>query len=241
MSSAQADRFFSGYYQHRSPDTAVAALERFFVSPPHNPRQVARMLIRAAQVDPSVHDAFRSFASRRTDLAPRINDLLKMADRGALPDPATAPLQAPEDLDFLWSEFLLTGEAAPVRRIVSVLQWPDLTLKSLHTWAGQRARMPWSRRARSATEARLRQLGFSLDPAQAHLGNTVDLDLLAWRCMADGNNMSEILPFRLDDARISHLMMKGSACWSLQSNARPHPTVAEIYHALPTDRLPRFT
>lgn len=238
---SQADRFFGGYYQHRDPQTAAAALEGFFASPPRDPRNVARMFVRAAQLDAGVRDAFLQVADRRADLAQRIGDLLKMADRAALPDPATAPLQDPSDLDYQWSEFLLTGSTAPVARIASVLRWPDLSLTSLRTWSGQRARMPWSRRARSETETRLRQLGFSLDPDHEHLGNTLDLDLLVWKRMSEGNDMRQGLPFRLEDeARVVHLMMKGSACWSLQSNARPHPAVAALYESLPTDRLPRF-
>ena len=46
-----ADRFFGGFYQHRSPETAAAALQVVLERPPHNVRRVIRMLVRAAQLD----------------------------------------------------------------------------------------------------------------------------------------------------------------------------------------------
>ncbi|MFT4975621.1 MAG: hypothetical protein ACI8S6_001508 [Myxococcota bacterium] len=238
--TSPADRFFAGYYQHRDPDTAVAALERLFDNPPHNVRQVVRMFVRAVQVDPRISGVFRDLAGQRPGLAQHIEGILTTADNPAFPDPATAPLASPSDLDFQWSEFLLTGETASVGRIVSVLGRPDRTLDALTSWAGKRARMPWSKKARRDAEARLTDLGIALHAGQARLGNTLDLDLVTWKCMSEGTNMREALPFRVDDGFVSHLMMKGSACWSLQSNALPHQAVRDIYDRLDTSRLPRF-
>jgi len=240
MAPSPADRFFSGFYRHREPETAAAALQMFLDNPQNNARRVARMFVRAIQVDDNIQHAFRDLASTRPDLAQRIDGLLQTAASPAFPNPATAPLKAPEDLDFQWAEFLLTGDAAPVERIVSVLQRPDRTLQALATWRGQKARMPWTRRARSNTEAQLLALGFQLDDASPTLGNILDLDLATWKRMADGNPMQDILPFRVDDAHINHLMMKGSACWSLQSNAVIHPVVQARYGRLDAARLPRF-
>ena len=92
-----------------------------------------------------------------------------------------------------------------------------------------------------AHEARLQSHGFSLDKTRADLGNTLDLDLVVWKCMSDGLSMEEVLPFPLSESRIAPLMMKGSACWSLQSNAVPHATVRSVYSQLDPTRLPRFT
>lgn len=236
-----ADRFFGDFYRHRAPETAAAAMVGFLEHPPHNVRQVARMLVRAAQLDDGVRAAFAQLSHQRVDLAQRINGILETAENPSFPDPATAPLREPSDLDFQWSEFILTGDAAPVERVAAVVRRPDQTLAALVEWSGGRARLPWSRRARRAAQARLQALGFSLDTTRADLGNTLDLDLAVWKNMSDGVDMREILPFTLSDDRIDHLMMKGSACWSLQSNAVPHAAVRLIYDQLEPTRLPQFT
>ena len=235
-----ADRFFGGFYQHRSPDTAAAALQVFLEHPPHNARRVARMLIRAAQLDDGVRAAFVVLSRQRADLSQRIDGLLEIADNPSFSDPATSPMKDASDLDFQWSEFLLTGAAAPVERIAAVVRRPDQTLAALTEWASGRARLPWSRRARRSTESRLQALGFSLDTTRTDLGNPLDLDLAVWKHMSDGINVAAALPFSLNDDRIAHLLMKGSACWSLQSNAVPHATVRAIYSQLESARLPRF-
>ena len=236
-----ADRFFGGFYQHRSPDTAAAALQIVLEHPPHNVRRVVRMLVRAVQLDAEVRAAFVALGRQRADLTERIDGLLEIADNPSFPDPATAPMQDPADLDFQWAEFLLTGSVAPVERIAAVVRRPDQTLAALAEWAGGRARLPWSRRARREAESRLQALGFCLNTARADLGNTLDLDLVVWKCISDGIDMRNVLPFALSEGRMDHLMMKGSACWSLQSNAGPHPTVRSVYSQLESERLPRFT
>ncbi|MFT5681016.1 MAG: hypothetical protein ACI8RZ_001922 [Myxococcota bacterium] len=240
MPTSRADLFLAGYYQHRAPDTAAAALEVFFDTPPHNVRQAARMFVRAAQVDPRIRAVFQDLSRQRPDLTERIDGLLTTADNPAFPDPATAPLSSPSDLDFQWAEFLLTGSSAPVERIASVLQRPDRTLAALVDWAGRKARLPWSKKARRDSTARMTDIGIILNTERANLGNAWDLDLTTWKRMSEGVNMPEVLPFTVDDHFIDHLMMKGSACWSLQSNARPHDTVQAIYAKLDASRLPRF-
>ena len=235
-----ADRFFGGFYQHRSPETAAAALQVVLERPPHNVRRVIRMLVRAAQLDAEVRASFVALGRQRADLVERIDGLLEIADNPSFPDPATAPMRDPSDLDFQWAEFLLTGATAPVERIAAVVRRPDQTLVSLVEWAGGRSRLPWSRRARRADASRLQSLGFSLDTARADLGNVLDLDLAVWKLISDGVDMREALPFALSEGQMDHLVMKGSACWSLQSNAVPHPTVRSVYSQLELARLPRF-
>jgi hypothetical protein len=58
--------------------------------------------------------------------------------------------------------------------------------------------------------------------------------------MAGGWKLREELPFTVDDAFVMHLAVKGSACWSLQSQARSHPLVREIYDSLHAERFPQL-
>ena len=233
MTTSLPDRFYAGFYKHREPDTAVAALEVFFDHPPRDVRNVARMFVRAVQIDARLRTAFEGLADRRPDLAERVRGIISAAANPSFPDPATATLAISGDLDFQWAEFLLTGSTDPVERIAAVVCWPDHTRSALTERSRKTPRLPWSRRAHAEAEARLQAHGIVLSA-------NLDLDLLVWKRMSEGTDVREALPFRTDDAFIGHLMMKGSACWSMQSNAPGHAPVRTIYDRLDAARLPRF-
>lgn len=143
------------------------------------------------------------------------------------------PLERPEDLDALWEVFLKSGDVSPVRTIATVLERPDRTKEALEAWHAKPPRF-WSAKKKARIAARLESVG--LDPAR-----TVDLDLVLWHLMTGGFQAPVELPYTMTDDYVLHLMMKGSACWSLQSNANQHAAVAEIVTALPAMKTaPRF-
>lgn len=239
MTPAEArDRFFGGFYRDPDPEVAALALLEFLRNPPPTAPRSGLMFIRAARLSAPVAEAMRDLAERAPEWGDDVRRLLAAAQDPAFPDPALIPLEGPDDLDFLWVELLLTGAAAPVQRVASVLALEDRTHAELSAWAARRPWAPWERAKHARVTADLVEAGFSL---QAQPRPVIDQDLWLWRLMGQGFQARERLPFPLDDATVQHLMLKGAACWSLQSNARQHPVVRAVYEALPERaRFPRF-
>jgi len=238
----RAEHFFLGYFRDPNPEYAVAGLAQAVrTTEPGGSQNALMMCVRAAQIYADVAAAYRDLAEQLPEGADIINQVLAAAADPNAPDPATCAIQYPADLDFLWSEFLLTGAAAPVERIAAVLAWEDRILQALTGWLKQTAWTPWGRTARAKTIVHLREAGFELELGQPRLGNRFDLDLLTWSQMAGGFQLKESMPFEVTDALVMNMALKGAACWSLQSNALQHDVPGAIYAALPDrDRLPQF-
>ncbi len=91
------------------------------------------------------------------------------------------------------------------------------------------------------TAAALTAAGIYVDASRPRLGNDLDVDLVVSQLMSGGFQVRAALPFAISDDLILHVVLKGAACWSMQSNANAHPVVREVYDALPIrPRLPRF-
>lgn len=239
--SSAVDEFFAGFYRDPDPRVAGEALAHVLGLPGPAKDNVLMMFARAAQLSDGVRAEFTALRDREPAVADVVTSLLAAAANPAFPDPARIELTGPGDLDFLSGEFLLTGAEAPVHRIASVLGRDDRMLAALTAWVAERVYMPWSKAAKSKAMAALIANGIALDADRERLGNALDLDLAVWKLMSGGFKIRAELPFPIPDALINHMMIKGAACWSMQSNANAHPVVRAIYEALPDRaRWPRF-
>lgn len=233
------DQFFGGFYRDPRPEVAIEAFVEVAQNDELEQANASFIFSLAAYLHPSVADALREFAKEHAHFRQPISDILDTID--ALPEMRSLPLDEPEALDYMWALFLMTGDLDPVDRIASVLSRKDRVLEMLSEWLGERVFLPWAVRRKRAQATHLEQLGFNLDQGCADLGNTIDLDLWVWKQMASGMQLKRELPFQVKQDLITHLMIKGAACWSLQSNAQQHPKVRELYLALPClRRLPSF-
>lgn len=238
---ASAAAFFSGFYRNPEPRVVGEALLHVLSQPAPPAHHLLLMFARAVQLSEGVRAELEALASREAGTADTVAGVLAAAVDPAFPDAAKIPLTSPGDLDFVWGEFLLTGFEAPVRRIAGVLDGEDRMLAALTAWLAAPAYLPWSRSAKSRAIAALIAKGVVLDADRPRLGNEFDLDLLLWKLMSGGFKIREELPFAVPDALINHMMLKGAACWSLQSNANAHAVVRAVYDALPNRATwPRF-
>src|SRR5262245_37409867 len=65
------------------------------------------------------------------------SDTIRSVLQDWAPAPVNAlewPVQGGDVLDFLWADFLVTGNPQPVLRIVDVLEWPDRIRERLQVW-----------------------------------------------------------------------------------------------------------
>lgn len=234
-----ASRFFAGYYRDPQPGLAADALVEFFAKPDASNNPAWRMFVIVARHDPAAAAAIAAVAGQRPSLAATVQAILAAANDPGLPDPLVMPIAGPGDLDVLWGAFLVSGAEAPVQRILDVLKWEDRTLAALDRWVRSPGLLSYF--SRPAALKRLHAAGLGTDVAQPRLGNAMDVDLHVWKLMSGGFKVRDELPFQLPDDHVMHLAIKGAACWSLQSNARQHPTVERLYATIPhPERLPRF-
>lgn len=132
MTIPQRDSFSrvtAGFYRDADPtvaaDALVFALE---ASKFQKDETLLLMFARMAEVYPEVNPRFRQLLT--SSLAPEGRQIIQ-----ALVDPPEqfkdaryllTPISTPQDLDICWGEFLVTGSLDVVKRIIAVLDWPDL-------------------------------------------------------------------------------------------------------------------
>ena len=144
------------------------------------------------------------------------------------------PIRDGLDLDLLWMEFLVTGNRDAVVRIIEVLEWPDLLRGRLQQWlVFTTMRGPLSWRERRRVLALRDAAGLSIDLDQGKITTPEDLDC---RCFLQGvqtnperaKRLRKLLPFSLSEEELLHWGVKGTAKWSLWSNAAQHLAVMEV-------------
>ncbi len=141
-------------------------------------------------------------------------------------------VRTPKDLDLLWVEFSLTGEARPIEKILDVLDQPDRVRDRV---------MEWLARDRSEEEVArvvglLEAIGISYDRSTNRVVTSGDLDVLSASHLQRTSMQSpQARPFmalsqliHLGRADIVHIAIKGAAAWSLWSNAQTHPQLVAI-------------
>ena len=141
-----------------------------------------------------------------------------------------------ENLDYLWGEFFVTGSKEPLRRIINVLRGPDLIRRKLGEWL----RTPRSGfldrwKGRRVCQRLRKAAGIDCDFTSRTITTTEDLDCLCTlesdlevRDVKGFARIRQALPFELSDSDIVYMVTKGTARWSLFSNAEEHSLVREI-------------
>jgi hypothetical protein len=139
--------------------------------------------------------------------------------------PRDRPAAAPTDLDLLWADFLVTGDYAPVARILDTFDLPDRVRERLTAWLAK------NKEGRKAMLEDLRRLGLTEEKAPEKLADgDLQMQLLA---NSRGDNreaaqrVNTALGMTKEDWFVS-VGLKGPAMWSLVSNLRQHPRLAEV-------------
>jgi hypothetical protein len=247
MAPDGAERFqrvMDSYYKNPDPLEAAYALafllentELWREDSPQAPMTMY-YFCRIAQRSPEAIPAFEGLrAGLGEGQAAFVRRLLLGSQRGQhqLPGPLDAPADSPGHLDWCWSEFLVSGDLAAVRHIVQALDKSDLLRVRLEGWyaeEAQRQRPGLLRRLFSpapqleATRQALEGVGIRFDRATGRLQNEEDMDCYCFRLAERKIPIFRLLPFQLSPEEVGNLGVKGSALWSLLSNARQHELVA---------------
>jgi hypothetical protein len=147
------------------------------------------------------------------------------------------PISRPIDLDYLWCEFSLTGEPAPVEKIIGTLAWTDHFRVALNNWLVEPNNGFFQKRQKRKTLKLLYEAGLEFDEEGGNIVSQDDLDcLIIWghnsQYLPDSERLPKILsalPFSLSDEDLNHMMIKASALWSLSVNCLEDPNVKRIY------------
>ncbi|MCP4500082.1 MAG: hypothetical protein GY822_08990 [Deltaproteobacteria bacterium] len=133
----------------------------------------------------------------------------------------------PEEMDLCWGEFLVTGDVKFVKRIVEVLDKEDLVRRLLNELVSET-----KTNALSLDEEQLLTLqetgiliGVTDEKHVPHVATAGDVDLLIWRAVQEKHEASVVLLKQLAPEQILYVATKGTALWSLQSNAKQHDRV----------------
>lgn len=222
----------SGYYKNPYVQLATRALRHWLVGVAQaDEAELARMMVlcyvfvRISQETPGARAAFvpllQAYDGPNAELP---QQLLLLPE--TLPNALDVPMERPEVLDLLWAEFFVTGRPAPIERIFSALDQPDLVRERLGAWV--RESSLFGRGKRRDTAAALADAGLVVDLERKAIVSTGDLDCLCFAIAERRIPIFKLLPFQLTQDQLLQLGTKASAVWSLRLNARDHERVAEI-------------
>jgi hypothetical protein len=181
-------------------------------------------------------DRYSSVRAAMEDLAARGGARAKAASRvleTARSISFLETLEMPEDpepgwLDLQWVEYGITGDEAPVKRIISVLDWDDVARQRLQTWLHNAAGVDWNAQPYLGYLKLFSRILFPVDIETGAIDGPVDIDLLIAMQVRDGNLQFDELPFEFGDDVAIRAAMKSAAVWSLTMKAEEHPTVTRL-------------
>ncbi|HEY0992955.1 MAG TPA: hypothetical protein VGD80_38140 [Kofleriaceae bacterium] len=230
----------TGYYRNPDAQLAAGALRHWLrLLATSDQGQDARLMVlyyvfaRIGQVSKAARDAFepilRASESPRADLVQRL--LRAASDRtfetvlDALPHRRDSQLDC-VSLNLLWGEFFVTGQAEPIERIFTALDWNDRVRRRLDAWL--RAWPLFGAAKRRAAASALASVGLVVDLERKVIVSIGDLDCLCFSIAEQRVPIFKMLPFKLTSAEVTDLATKATALWSLRLNARDHQKVAEV-------------
>ncbi len=179
---------------------------------------------RMAMISPEVRAAFASLQSRH----PRIvQAVLTGFDDPQFPRVGSGP-PSPEEMDLLWVEFFITGDLAPVRRIVAVLDEPDRVRERLTAWLRQTGTGFWGKRKFKAYLPVFARCSFPIRFEESCIDGPLDLDLSVALTAKAGQLKFAELPIKLSTDELTRVAAKSAAVWSLRAVAAKHPLVANL-------------
>lgn len=115
--------FMTYYYQNKNETLIIPALEyllgqeNFLKSNGTHVKPIVHFFAALVQNNPSVLEEIKMLGGRYTGISRTvISDILQEATNFVSPEPKTA-----KDMDFLWSEFMATGNDAPIIKITGTL------------------------------------------------------------------------------------------------------------------------
>ncbi len=210
---------------YRKPDVALLAqgLDDFLAAPTPNPI-VLYALARLAELNSEA----RAMLEARRDRQPQFIDaVLRGFADPKFPRLSDGP-PSPEELDFLWAEFFLTGSHAPVHRVVAVLDEPEVVRAKLTEWLRKKGTGFFGRRAFKKYLPVFQRCSFPIVFEESRVDGPMDLDVSVALTAKERQLKFAELPFELTHPELIRIAAKSAALWSLRSISEQHEQVAAI-------------
>lgn len=214
------DAVLQSFYRAPRVADALAAFDEFLLERPPNLTKLFAFA-HMARVSP----AFRSGLSSRA--SPIVAAVLRGFDDPAFPRVGDGP-PGPEELDLLWTEFFVTGDLASVRRLIGVLDEPDLVRERLTAWLQHIGIGPEGGTEFMKYLPLLQRLAIPVVFSESRIEGPVDLDLTVAVTARNGQLKFDELPFTLSQAELVRIAAKGAAIWSLRALAPHHERIAAL-------------
>lgn len=135
-------------------------------------------------------------------------------------DPLLEEISHASQLDLLWTDFFTTGDLEPIGKIVEVLAWKDITRHKFTELFAQGSNFK---------EAIKLLKEFGVEFSEKGIKSIDDIDILLVNTLYQGKLSSEFRRLMtlldLSDQEVYTMAIKGSAFWSLRSNAQQHERV----------------
>jgi hypothetical protein len=175
----------------------------------------------------------------QSDLKEEIEATRKFLAQPVRPLPRDLPARSPTDLDLLWTDFLISGEYAPVSRILDVFDQPDLVRAKIDAFLKKHPEQ------RTDLFGVLESLGMAQSGPPAKLADG-DLDLRFVDVLQStekppppgaARKFNQMLGLKRGDY-MTVIAVKGAARWAAQSNLRRHPRLREVLKEHEKERPP---
>jgi hypothetical protein len=134
----------------------------------------------------------------------------------------------PEELDLLWVTFFVTGDLAPVLRLVGVLDEPDLVRAKLSDWLRETGDGFFGKRKLARFVPVFARCAIPVRVDALEIGGPLDLDVSVALAARAGQLKFTELPVPISRAEALRIAAKSAAVWSLRVNAAAHAPVARV-------------
>ena len=234
--------FVNFYYQHKdfkfAADAALSFGNSNLANNPSYSYPRVYFFARLAQLHPGLFVEYQ-FLLDELSVVPTLF-LTELLEQSRPPGPAniiSRITKSGRDNDCLWAEFSLTGDAAPVKRLIDQLERPDVIRSQLGRLFRCEAifQVPiivhWFN---DRTRRRLTKFAGLSFNSSGEIATEGDLDFHFMIGSGYGRNLSECepatkhLPWSIRNLDMSGSWTKVSARWSLACQAANHPKVLEI-------------
>ncbi|NQT45852.1 MAG: hypothetical protein HQ593_00040 [Candidatus Omnitrophica bacterium] len=136
-----------------------------------------------------------------------------------------------KEFDFLWAEFMVTGDERAVRKLIDALEWPDRMRAKLNDYLKGPASI---KKKQEIVDIFTKEYNIICDISTNEVETKDDLDTFIFGNAImykklDSKVFKKIdKALKLTDKDVYYMATKGSASWSLTSNAQQHKKVFEI-------------
>ena len=222
---AERVRLFERFFVRVAKDTAS---QRFLL---------AALAVCADEDTPKALKAWRQNDSFQNVWA-EIEEIQTALQEKSLKLPRDREPRLPLDLDLLWIDFYVTGEYPPIDKILGVLDRPDQLRARIESEISAKPQI------QEVLLPLLKTLGM-VDPENPAQLINVDLDYLASiRRPGAKPDVARALTAMNQELGLSRndwvgFVMKGAANWSMTSNTRQHPRLAELLEDHLSERPPK--